>query len=604
MKFKILVLVILGIAFTIGMMGCEAENPGEPKANKPPDTYIAEASPGNTTNISFYGTDDDGFVDRFAYKWDTDADWTETTDQNVVFIDAFASEEDTMVFYVKGIDDEGVEDPTPAEITLTPTNALPETELTGGPEFGKTAGEDVTFKFEGEDLDADGSIASFEYTLDSLDNWQETPADYPYAPYLGLSPGVHVFYVRAVDNLGGKDPSPAQVAFIVESDKFRPTIVNKSPLGDGDGWYKDVAIPFQWEVITADYYGDLPDAPFSTAMDDSTNFDSNPYTPLANGWNANPTFNFTPSEGIYTFYLKVRDTAGGVSLMKIRFSAATPTLDNGILVVNGVMPGDEGYGEEIEDRLAQAAYWGSLTVDFIDLFGSADAPGGTTVLPASATYVGNGDLISADFLGQYSTIVWIGNDYGGDADYWSASLSYAYLSAGGNIILASRYAYSSFFNDPLTTYANIGFREEEVTLLEFVHVFPGLKDMTPFDGSLSATDVFSGGGFMEDSGDDNYVTNWDGTSSYTKDDLTTTLLFAHRSSGFDIDYPFGYIRGLGVWSHPKFPFSSQSAVEFPAPGTTEAHGNFIALMGRSYRYNIENMKFNFDFILKNMCGEQ
>ena len=46
------------------MSGCKTENPGEPAANLPPDTYISEASAGTTTRISFYGTDKDGFTMR------------------------------------------------------------------------------------------------------------------------------------------------------------------------------------------------------------------------------------------------------------------------------------------------------------------------------------------------------------------------------------------------------------------------------------------------------------------------------------------------------------------------------------------------------------
>ena len=58
--------------------------------------------------------------------------------------------------------------------------------------------------------------------MDDLNNWQETSVNFAQATFLGLAEGSHTFYVRAVDNLGGVDPSPAQVAFIVNSGLLIP----------------------------------------------------------------------------------------------------------------------------------------------------------------------------------------------------------------------------------------------------------------------------------------------------------------------------------------------------------------------------------------------
>jgi hypothetical protein len=589
--------------------GCEAENPGEPAVNLPPDTYISEASAGNTTTISFYGTDKDGFVDKFAYQWQEDVSWTETGEQTISFQDLFSSEDEIKIFYVKGIDNNELEDPTAAEVALTPTNALPETEITAGPTFGSAAGEDVTFTFKGKDADHEGSITIFEYTLDDLDNWHETPVERPEAMYLGLSIGAHVFYVRAVDNLGGKDPTPAQVAFLVENGKFTPEIIMTSDISNGTWLFARGSIKFSWNAVTAHYYGNLPEAPFSAAIDDSANYNTNPLTPLASGWNSDSYLVYAPSEGSHTFYLKVRDTAGGIALKRIQFNVALASFDKGVLVVNGVDP--DVYGTEINDRIEQSAFWGSVSVNFWDIFGSVGQPHPNISLPGDVTYVGGG-TITATVLGQYSTLVWLGNSYGGDFDVWNMNPIFAYLKAGGNIVLATRSA-ANFLPEALTNYLNIGWREESSpgstngkTILECKSVFPGIVDME-FDitfGLPSGSAIFSAGGFL-DSEDDNTVTAWDSISGYTKSDLNTTLLFAHRSASYDTLYPFSFVRGLGVWSHPNFSFTSTfSGDEFPMPGTEEAQGNFILFSARNYRFDIEATKSNFEFILRNMCGEQ
>jgi hypothetical protein len=65
------------------------------------------------------------------------------------------------------------------------------------------------------------------------------------------------------------------------------------------------------------------------------------------------------------------------------------------------------------------------------------------------------------------------------------------------------------------------------------------------------------------------------------------------------------VRGLGVWAHPNFEFSSTTAGnEFPTPDTEEATQNFIFVSGRHYGFDLDNCKHNFEFMLKNMCAEQ
>jgi hypothetical protein len=615
-KFRyIFILLLIFILFICCFISsCETENPGEPAANLPPDTYISEASAGTTTRISFYGTDKDGFVDHFEYQWASENEWNETTANEVSFEDVFIDQEELKTFRVRGYDNQGLADPTPAEVTLSPNNILPETEMVAGPAFGQSTGEDVMFIFKGKDVEKNGSIVKFEYTLDDLDHWQETSADLPQALYLGLSTGAHVFYVRAVDNLGGKDPSPAQVAFIVEGGKHTPDVDIQSKISDGGEWFSGVEIDFAWTASVDEYSGMLPENPFSYAIDDSTNFDINPLTPLSSGWHNLSSYRYLPTDGAHKFYLKVRDTAGGLSLARISFYAATPEFDKGVLVVNGVFP-NPNYGFTINDRINQEAYWGSVEVDFWDIFGEMGSPNAAFTLPEGIDYVGGGGSVPVDILKHYSTIVWLGNLFQGDFAAWDPTLISGYLTLGGNVILATRWG-ADFLPEPLTNYLNIDWREgsfpgwtEPSTIEEYVSVFPGLVDMTPFDTlrAMDHTAVFSSNPFdaaVDGSISDLDITEWDGVRSFSKD-LYTTLLFAHRSVEYDSSYPFDFVRGLGVWSHPNFAFSSLDAGdEFPGPGTFEAQGNFILLNGRNYLYNLENMTINFEFMIRKMCGEQ
>jgi len=311
-------------------------------------------SAGNVTTISFYGTDTDGYVENYAYQWLSDMDWNLTSENTIVFNNLFSSQDDTLFFYVKSIDNQYLEDPTPAEVALTPQNALPETKITDGPGFAQTTGEDVSFSFSGTDMDAGGSVVKFEYTMDNLNSWHETPADFPRATFLGLTTGGHVFYVRAVDNLGGRDPSPAQVAFIVEGGKFAPELIFESFEYDKFGWFAGFPVYFSWSAITAHYNGMLPQAPYSYAIDESTHFDYNPVNPLISGWTGATSFKYIPDAGVHTFYIKIRDTAGGINLKSLTFTVASRTLNSGVLVVNGISPGD--YGSAIADRIAASAY--------------------------------------------------------------------------------------------------------------------------------------------------------------------------------------------------------------------------------------------------------
>jgi len=586
--YLILGLMLIGIIIFIG---CEAENPGEPRANLEPETYISEASPGVTTIISWYGTDKDGRVESFQYRWD-DGDWVETEEMTGTFQNIFSDLSDQHTFYVMAGDNRNGWDPTPASVTLSPVTISPETKILEGPQLGSVVGSDVRFAWEGEDKD--GRIAGYEYTMDDISSWTVVDSTVTEALFLDLADGAHTFFVKAVDNLGARDESPAQVSFVVKPG-FAPILTNTSPISDGAGWFSGVSVTFSWTVDVSHYEGQLPQGACTFALDDSTGFDSDNAN-LKIPWNPRTSYAIAADDvtpGDHAFYIKIRDTNNQVVKMRIRFSAAAPTFDKGILVVNGVAP---SYGDEVTTAYADQVFWGSHDVDFWDLFGNMSAPGVSTI-PSGAEYIGGGSAVSPDIFAQYSSVVWVGNSFSGDEELWHVSPAYPYLLAGGNLILTTRYG-SGFFSDDFTAYVGVGWRSEGV-VTQYDAIMPGLLDMTPFtetraDG-LAGTEPFSMGAFTNNEG----ISHEDPIAEdgwYHNSDGTATLLFANWTD-------YGITRGLGVWTHPNLVLGANQEVTFPISGD-QAQGNFVFLAGRNYGYNHENAKHNFEFILTNFFGEQ
>ncbi len=150
------------------------------------------------------------------------------------------------------------------ELTGTPIpNALPDTRVTGQPPELTEAGFIVRFHWTG--FDADGRIARYQWKIsnngtngisvqdtltfcpvsgDTLNPWFESTAtdstffvtadipDFPgdqSVPGLNRSFQTHTFWVRAIDDKGGVDPTPAHVSFT--STTLLPTVGITTPTG-------------------------------------------------------------------------------------------------------------------------------------------------------------------------------------------------------------------------------------------------------------------------------------------------------------------------------------------------------------------------------------
>ena len=246
-------------------------------------------------------------------------------------------------------------------------------------------------------------------------------------------------------------------------------------------------------------------------------------------------------------------------LKSIQEPLTDPTFDRGILLVNGV--DFNTYGSEIWTAYEDSVFWGSYDITFWDCFNETGL-GYPTNLPPP---LGHGP-VPPDTIQQFSTVIWVGNNYNGDISRWNDTPVYSYLTVGGNLLLMTRRG-QDFINDALRNYLGITWREAAYnTLNNCVSTHPGLVNMSRIGGDPSTQ---------------TYCAVFD-TSLATSE---STLLLKETSS-------FSTHRGLGVWREPA------------AGGTHRSDGaQFVFLSGRPYRWDHDELRSNVEYILGGLFGE-
>ena len=242
-------------------------------------------------------------------------------------------------------------------------------------------------------------------------------------------------------------------------------------------------------------------------------------------------------------------------LKKVQDPIVNPTFDQGILLVNGVS--FDVYGSEIWNAYEDSAFWGDFPITFWDCFITSQN-GYPLTLPEQFGC----SRVPASLLGQFSTIIWIGNNYAGDLESWSNTSILEYLQAGGNVILITRKG-QDFIDDDLKQYLGISWVENpDNTINNCISAYTGLQDMTLIgDQTLNAV--------------------FDTTMSGTEN----TLLFKETVS-------FSLPRGLGIWHKPI------------VGGTYRNDGGqFVFVSGRPYRYNSSQLRSNIELMLENFFNE-
>ncbi|ACZ43662.1 Kelch repeat-containing protein [Thermobaculum terrenum ATCC BAA-798] len=177
-------------------------------------------------------------------------------------------------------------------------NTPPETTITAGP-TGLTNQTSATFQFTSSE-----DNSSF---LCSLDGSPFSPCSSPVA-YSGLQDGSHTFQVKAVDQAGNQDPSPASRAWII--DATPPTITGTTPVDGPNGVavHTNVVISFS-EALAP---GSVQDTSVYLTKQGETNkvqgtlsYDNDSFKVTLD-----PTANLEPNT---TYVVTVKGGAGGIT---------------------------------------------------------------------------------------------------------------------------------------------------------------------------------------------------------------------------------------------------------------------------------------------------
>jgi VCBS repeat-containing protein len=177
----------------------------------PPNTSLTATPPDpdndNTPTFSFGGSDPGGSgVDGFQCQLDGSS-WYNCSSP---YPTPGLSDGD-HTFSVRSVDNAGNTDPTPASYTWLIDTAPPSTTLTSMP---SDPDNDNTpdFSFTGSDPGSSG-LAGFQCQVDG-GGWTNCSSPHTTSP---LSDGLHTLEVRAVDNAGNADPTPASYTWTVDT---------------------------------------------------------------------------------------------------------------------------------------------------------------------------------------------------------------------------------------------------------------------------------------------------------------------------------------------------------------------------------------------------
>ena len=181
-----------------------------------PDTTITAQPPavsGSNVAFSFSGDDGSGSgVASFECRLDAGA-WTACVSPQ-----AYSGlSNGNHTFAVRAFDNAGNVDPSPDSVSWTVNSTMPETLLLSAPPT-VTQNTSANFTFIGIDDIAPSSAISFECRLDG-GAWAACTSP---KNYTGFGDGSHTFEVRAIDNGGNIDPTPASHTWEVKTTVIVP----------------------------------------------------------------------------------------------------------------------------------------------------------------------------------------------------------------------------------------------------------------------------------------------------------------------------------------------------------------------------------------------
>lgn len=165
---------------------------------------------------------------------------------------------------------------------------------------------------------------------------------------------------------------------------------------------------------------------------------------------SNPSWTFTAIKS-YDVKLRVSDGTNQHTRILKNFITVAGASSN-ILVVNGIDYSNATYIPEMTNFYNSSACFGNHQVDVWDLFGDQgfNYSANSKILK---THLYNRSIPNS-ILNLYDKVIWIGNNYSGDLQFFNPSQVLQYVQNGKNFLLATRMA-SFFFNSDLYNYCGI-----------------------------------------------------------------------------------------------------------------------------------------------------
>lgn len=221
----------------------------------------------------------------------------------------------------------------------------------------------------------------------------------------------------------------------------------------------------------------------------------------------------------------------------------------GILIVNGI--DWNTYGPWVIDLYQNHSFTGYFPYKFWDLFDTM--PWG--VFPDPDDILGWGEFPPV-FFDAFETIIWVGNNYSGDFQHWQNNEDNImnFLNSGGNLILPARYGSNWFFDD----------LEDYCGIVQGSWVFPGADNLTARHDSLTDITAITSQSLWEIPMTDNPDNIW-------------IYEAANEAPGM----------------HAGF---------ITMPNGIGGGGAFCYIAGRSYRWNNDDLRSNFEVIHRYFLG--
>jgi len=165
--------------------------------------------------LHWWGEDKDGDIIGYKYKWSSDSIWTFTVEEEGLFYVPIQTDLDVFSFEVIAIDNDSLEDLTPAKLTLPIKNSAPMISFRyrSNP-FVDDIQSDTsltfptrTFVWDVTDQDGIETVIDIYYALDDTCDtcWTRLDAaSYSSITLTDIEPGYHRFYIQAIDIAGAE----------------------------------------------------------------------------------------------------------------------------------------------------------------------------------------------------------------------------------------------------------------------------------------------------------------------------------------------------------------------------------------------------------------